>query len=75
MNKEIHIGRLIQGKLKEDGRTVSWFARSINCERSNAYKIFKKPNIDTELLIRISKILKYDFFKLFSEDSFYDTKQ
>ena len=71
---KIHIGQLIQQKLKEQGRTVTWFARQLNYDRSNAYKIFSKPHIDTDLLLSISKILNYNFFGVYSEQLPSDTK-
>ena len=67
MKDEIHIGKLIHQKLKEKERTVSWLARKLHCDRSNIYKIFKKSNVDLHLLLKISNILEYDFFKLLSE--------
>lgn len=67
MNEEVHIGELIKKKLKEEERTVSWFARKLHCDRSNVYKIFKKTNIDIELLRKISVIFNHDFFKILSE--------
>ncbi|HIR72135.1 MAG TPA: helix-turn-helix transcriptional regulator [Candidatus Coprenecus pullicola] len=62
----IHIGQLIEQTLKEQGRTVTWFADRLCCTRPNVYKIFKKDNIDIKLLIRISDILQVDFFALYS---------
>lgn len=67
MSRNIHIGKLIYDKLKEEERTVSWFARKLHCDRSNVYKIFKKSNIDINLLLKISIIFKYDFFRAISE--------
>lgn len=64
----LHIGNLIKAELERQERTVSWFARKLNCDRSNVYKIFKRSTIDTELLLRISKILHYDFFELYKEE-------
>ena len=58
----LHIGNLIKEELEQQERTVSWFARKLYCDRSNVYKIFKRPTIDTELLLRISVILNRDFF-------------
>ena len=58
----LHIGQLIKEELERQERTVSWFARKLYCDRSNVYKIFKRPTIDTELLLRISVILNHDFF-------------
>ena len=63
----LHIGNLIKEELERQERTVSWFARKLFCDRSNVYKIFKRPTIDTELLLRISVILNRDFFADYRE--------
>ena len=63
----IHVGRLIEDKLHEQGRTVTWFATQLCCTRPNVYKIFNKESIDTYLLWRISNILRHDFFHDLSE--------
>lgn len=42
--------------------TVTWFARNLNCERRNIYRIFERDNIDIRLLARIGAILQHDFF-------------
>ena len=68
MTKEMHIGKTIRQRLRQQGRTVIWFAEQLNCNRSNAYKIFGKANIDVELLKRISLILGYNFFRYLSDD-------
>ena len=66
-NHRLHIGSLIKAELERQERTVSWFARKLCCDRSNVYKIFRRTTIDTELLLRVSKILDYNFFELYSE--------
>ncbi len=62
----IHIGKLIENELRRQERTVSWFARNLYCERANIYHIFKRQSLDTELLMRISRLLNYDFFSHYS---------
>ena len=64
----IHIGNIIKKKFDEQDVTVSWFANQLCCDRTNVYSIFKSESIDTALLVKISIILKYDFFKHYSED-------
>ena len=59
----IHIGKLIEEELRKQERSVTWFADKLCCERTNVYSIFKRQSIDTELLIRISKILHHNFFQ------------
>lgn len=61
-NNMIHIGKLIELRFREQGHTVTWFAKQLCCTRANVYKIFCKDNIDVDLLMRISHILRYDFF-------------
>ena len=45
-----------------------WLAKKNNCDRTNIYKIFQRPSIDTALLSRISKALEHDFFVDLSEN-------
>lgn len=65
---EIHIGQLVRKRLDEEGHSVVWLARQLTCSRTNVYKIFEKPYLDTEMLGRISLVLHYDFFSLLSEE-------
>lgn len=66
-NMDIHIGKTIETVLREQGRSVSWFAKQINCERTNVYSIFHRDSIDTALLTRISRALSYNFFEAYSD--------
>ncbi|MBR4497533.1 MAG: helix-turn-helix domain-containing protein [Bacteroidales bacterium] len=63
---QLHIGKIIHAKLREQGRSTSWLAKQIPCSRNNLYKIFSKPSINTDVLLRISKILDYNFFQHFN---------
>ena len=65
----IHIGKLIERELRRQERSVSWFARNLYCERSNVYDIFKRRSIDTELLLRISRLLGHNFFEDYARDA------
>lgn len=64
----IHIGQFIQEQLKHDGLSVTWLAQQISCTRNHMYKVFQKQNIDCELLLRISKAMRFDFFKYYSSE-------
>ncbi len=66
--KMLEIGTLIRQKLKERKRTIVWLAENLSCSRTNVYKIFDKRSIDTDYLLRISDILDYDFFQLYSDE-------
>lgn len=67
MKEEPHIGNLIKAELARQGRSITWLANQLNCSRQNAYKIFRRKWIYTDLLLRICVILDYDFFKHFSD--------
>ena len=66
MKHEIHIGQMIQAKMKADGRTAQWFSQQLNCAVSNIYKIYERPSIDTDLLLKIAQLLQTDFFAYYS---------
>ena len=71
----INIGKKIEEVLRSQGRSVTWFAKQIYCERTNVYSIFNRPSIDTELLVRICKVLSYDFFEEYREVIKNETKE
>ena len=62
-----HVGQEIRNRLDEKGHTVVWLAEALACSRTNVYKIFEKPHMDTDMLARISTILEFDFFSLLSK--------
>jgi hypothetical protein len=66
--KNIHIGQLIKEVLGKQPISVVEFARRLCKDRSSVYYMFDRKSIDTETLLRVSEILKYDFFKAFSEE-------
>lgn len=65
--EDVHIGKLIRQTLEKQGRSPSWLAEQINCNRDNIYKIYQRSNINTELLMHISIVLKVDFFEYYEE--------
>ena len=64
----LHIGRCIKEKLEEQGQTTVWLARQLGCHRTNLYKIYEKPTIDTGILLRISRIMRYNFFDMYAKE-------
>ena len=64
----IHIGKIIEKEFYRQGRSVSWFANKLCCDRTNVYNIFKRESIDTALLIKISRTLGHNFFAYYMED-------
>ena len=54
-----HIGQIIEKELHRQER--------LYCDRTNVYNIFRRQSLDTELLLRISIILEYNFFQIYSD--------
>ena len=64
----VHVGKILEQALHEKGKTVTWFAQELCCTRPNVYKIFRKENLDVELLWRASNILHLNLFALISAE-------
>ena len=64
----VHIGELIKSELNQQGRSASWLAKQLCCDRSNIYSIFKRQSIDTMMLMRISRVLNHNFFDVYCND-------
>ena len=65
--EKYHIGQEILKEVKAKFPSVAAFARE-QCKSSSAtYEIFGKTSLDTDLLLKVSKLLDRDFFREFSE--------
>ena len=64
----IHIGQLIHEQLRKDHRSVGWLAREIHCTRNNVYKIFNKASLDSDLVLRISNAMHFNFFQYYTAE-------
>ena len=64
----INIGSIIEQVFHEQGRSATWFAEQLHCDRTNVYNIFKRESIDTALLVRISNILQHNFLSYYNEE-------
>lgn len=65
--KDIHIGQLIQSKLKEEKISME---RTVNFMKSTELEVkemFQQKNLSTDILLKWSKLLEYDFFRLYSQ--------
>jgi len=60
---DINIGTIIKRHAKKKGVKNAELAKLLDCHHSNIYHIYKKENICTELLWKLSIILEYNFFK------------
>ena len=58
----IHVGLLIRIELFRQQRNVKWLSEQLGIQRTNCYRILNAPSIHTNLLIRISIVMRHDFF-------------
>ena len=67
MYKQINIGEEIQKEMENQKIGATVMAKKIDTNRRRIYRILEKNSIDTDLLFKVSKVLKHDFFKLYSD--------
>jgi len=63
----IDIGLAIRQKMSEQGATVAWLARQVNYDRGNLHRQLHNEHIYPELLLKISVVLKSNFFEQYAQ--------
>jgi transcriptional regulator len=63
----LHIGKEIEQRYRESGIKLSEFAKRLNTSPRNVYAIFERSDIKTDLLLKVSEILKFNFFSLYKK--------
>ena len=59
---DIHFGNMILGELRTQRRSVAWFAQKMGSDRSNMYKLLARPHLNSDFILRASRLLQHDFF-------------
>lgn len=65
--KEIHIGTLINQAVTESGIEISRICNFLNCSEEEIQKMYQTKSLDTEILLKWSKLLEYDFFRIYTQ--------
>ncbi|OCA76842.1 transposase [Chryseobacterium contaminans] len=65
--KEIHIGKLIQTRVDEKEMEAVRLCSYFKCTEDELKKIYQSEDISAALLLKWSKLLEYDFFRLYSQ--------
>ena len=65
--KDIHIGKFIEMKVTECGMQISHICNYFNLEEDDLQKMFSSSYIDCAVLLKWSKLLNYDFFRLYTQ--------
>ena len=65
--KEIHIGALINQLVAECGIEISRICNFLKSSEYEIEKMYQSKSLDTEILLKWSKILEYDFFRIYTQ--------
>lgn len=65
--KNIHIGKFIKERVSEREIDSDRICNFINCTVQEAEQMFKHKSLDADLLLRWSKLLEYDFFRIYTQ--------
>ncbi|MFP3597081.1 transposase [Chryseobacterium sp. SIMBA_029] len=64
--KDIHIGSLIYQRVTECNMKKSCICSFLNRSEEEVDEIYQSTSVDLEVLLKCSKLLRYDFFRLYS---------
>ncbi|MBE4948451.1 transposase [Chryseobacterium culicis] len=65
--KNIHIGELIQKRVVETDISTERLTKFLQCTEDELEKMYTRKSLDTEILLKWSKLLQYDFFRMYSQ--------
>ena len=65
--KSIHIGILINQAVTESGTEMSRICNFFNCTEDEVIEMYQQENLPTDILLKWSKLLEYDFFRIYSQ--------
>jgi transcriptional regulator with XRE-family HTH domain len=61
----VEIGQKIKEVFDKRDMKLTEFADELGTVRQNVYRIFKKRHVDTGLLLKISRVLNFNFFEYY----------
>ncbi|QBJ85732.1 transposase [Chryseobacterium gleum] len=64
--KDIHIGDLLYKKVKEEEIEINRICKFLQKTENEIVEMYSRKSVDSELLLKWSKLLEYDFFRLYS---------
>lgn len=65
--KEINIGKIIEERWKEMDISITRTCQFFKSDEETIFKMFNHGSIDTKFLIKWSKLLEYDFFRIYTQ--------
>ncbi|VFA41436.1 MULTISPECIES: transposase [Chryseobacterium] len=65
--KNLNIGQLIQTRVDELNIKMSRICNFFRCTETDINEMYKRVDLPSDLLLKWSKLLEYDFFRLYSQ--------
>lgn len=65
--KKINVGKLVKQRVSDSGIEMSRICNFFKCSESEVKKMYQSKSLDSELLLKWSKLLEYDFFRIYSQ--------
>lgn len=65
--KNIHIGQMIQKRALESGIETSRICKFLKCSENELDTMYTLKSLDSEIILRWSKLLEYDFFRIYTQ--------
>ena len=65
--KHIHIGQMIKERIAESGIEMSRICNFLKCSKEEIEKMYTQKNLYTDILLKWSKLLDYDFFRIYTQ--------
>ncbi|WP_454045432.1 transposase [Chryseobacterium sp. Marseille-Q8038] len=64
--KDIHIGALVYECVNEQDIGMGRICRFLHSTENEILEMYSKKSLDVDILLKWSKLLRYDFFRLYS---------
>ena len=65
--KSIHIGKMIENTVADKRIEMSRICNYFNCTEDEVIEMYQQENLPTDILLKWSKLLEYDFFRIYSQ--------
>ncbi|MDR2238336.1 MAG: transposase [Chryseobacterium sp.] len=65
--KNIHVGHMIEKEVKKRHIEMSRICNFIACTEIELMNMYQSKSLDADILLRWSKILEYDLFRIYSQ--------
>lgn len=65
--KNIHIGNLINKRVSEQGLDSFRICKFLQCTDQEWQSILSQKTLNTDIILKLSTLLKYDFFRIYSQ--------